>query len=585
MLTYDFEDIGKDTLYEYLYRKIRADILSGRLRIGEKIPSKREFARNNGVSTITVENTYAQLTAEGYLSSVPRKGYYVADIGTSLLLPGMGREAEMEAGQNIVQNREQSTVRNIVHKAAEKGEQGTLESSDPGHAQDVAAGSTKLRMIDLSGSGSAPETFPFSRWAKLSRAVLEGKREELLTRAPGAGVMELRNSIAQYLLQYQNLKISPEQIVLGAGTEYLYSLLIRLLGMEKIYAVEDPGYPKTGWIYESNGVEVRYIPMDQEGIALQPLRESEADVVHISPSHQFPTGITMPVGRRAALLSWCREGEERYIIEDDYDSEFRLSGRPIPCLASIDRTESVIYLNTFTKSLASTIRISYMVLPGRLLTRYREKLGFYSCTVSNFEQYTLAEMIGGGFYEKHINRMRNYYRGKQKKLLGALKVGFPGEKIRFRGAGSGLHFLMELDTDLTEQELTDLALTAGVKIFGLESFRSGKERAETTGGSGPDGEKEMREDKGWGKMERDERKEKTEKTEKKETIETIETIETKETDKNEKSEKNEKNKKKGKTGRKNAKKSPSMVVSYAGLSDEDIEALPGRLWEAWGELL
>ena len=203
------------------------------------------------------------------------------------------------------------------------------------------------------------------------------------------------------------------------------------------------------------------------------LRESDADVVHISPSHHYPTGITTPVGRRYELLAWTGEREGRYIIEDDSDCEFRLAGRPIPSLQSIDRLGRVIYMNTFTKSLTSTIRIAYMVLPPALMQEFQEKLGFYSCTVSNFEQYTLSDFIGGGYFEKHINRMRNYYREKRDALLRAVAGSPLADRAEVRNADAGLHFLMKVDTRLDDEALISRAASAGIRISCLSQYYHG----------------------------------------------------------------------------------------------------------------
>ena len=479
MLTYDFRDRGNETLYEYLYRKIRQDILAGELRPGERMPSRRAFARNLGISVITVETAYSQLAAEGYLEPRPRSGYYVEQIGRSLILP----EAHTGSPAGISRDPQRTDPQadhtpDLLHADPHTDHPPDLPHADlPG---DQPADLPPVR-IDLSQSGIPSDRFPFPIWSRLMREILSTRRRELMTRSPGNGILELRAAIAQFLRQYQNLRVSPEQIVIGAGTEYLYSLLIRLLGHDKIYAMETPGYRKTERIYRSSAVEVRNIPMDRNGIDIDLLRESGADVVHISPSHQFPTGITMPVARRSELLSWCMEGGgkmRRYIIEDDYDSEFRLSGRPIPPLMSIDRSESVIYLNTFTNSVSPAIRISYMVLPGRLLQEYREKLGFYSCTVPNFEQYILAEFIGRGYFEKHINRMRNYYRQKKARLLDALKNSRLGDCVEVHGADAGLHFLITVRADCTQEELTERAGHRGVRILSLERYEAGTRHRE-----------------------------------------------------------------------------------------------------------
>ena len=509
MLTYSFEKIGKESLYEYLYKCIRRDILTGKIQAGEKLPSKRSFARNLGVSVITVENAYAQLVAEGYISSVPKSGYYAANLPWILerkeeaqRFPEPGKR-EAEEAQRFPEpgKREAEKARRFpepgkreaekAQRFPEPGKRALEEKEFPGAAWRKDAEETSFSaetkkavctagqirekgeasiLADLVSSRTDPAQFPFAVWAKLLRRVLSEQQEELMENAPGAGVRKLRQAIAEYLGQYQGMQVSEEQLFIGAGTEYLYGLLIQLLGQEKIYGLEDPGYLKTGRIYESHQVKTVYIPMDERGMQPKELEKSGADVIHLSPSHHYPTGITMPIGRRYELLSWAEEKEGRYIIEDDYDCEFRLAGRPIPPLQSIDQKGKVIYMNTFTKSLASTIRISYMVLPWELLQRFREKLGFYACTVSNFEQYTLAEFIGGGYFDKHINRKRNYYRSKRDRLLAAVGGSGLGDRVRIHGADAGLHFLMEVDTELTDRELVSRAEREGIRIACLSQY-------------------------------------------------------------------------------------------------------------------
>lgn len=462
MLTYSFRNIGNDSLYEYLYKCIKQDILEGKIAAGEKLPSKRSFAKNLGISVITVENAYAQLVAEGYIYSVPKSGYYAAEIRKNLLTPGN----EKRINSNSWRSEGDSSVIRDRHDFA--GRNGNRENSREEVCR--AEGENGGVLIDLVSSRTDPKQFPFTIWARLLREVLSQKREALMDKAPGAGIWELRRAIAGYLLQYQNMQVSEEQIIVGAGTEYLYGLLIQLLGQDKTYALEDPGYTKLAKIYGNQLVKTVFIPMDERGVNVERLRESGADVIHISPSHHYPTGITTPIGRRYEMLAWANEQEGRYILEDDYDCEFRMAGRPIPSLQSIDQLGRVIYMNTFTKSLTPTIRISYMVLPRELLNRFHEKLGFYSCTVSNFEQYTLAQFISGGYFEKHINRMRNFYRGKRDELLKAIQESPLGEKISILGADAGLHFLMQVDTQLTDRELTERARESGIRLSCLSGY-------------------------------------------------------------------------------------------------------------------
>lgn len=435
MLTYSFENIQSESMYEHLYRCIKQDILQKKLRAGEKLPSKRTFAKNLGVSTITVESAYAQLVAEGYLYTLPKRGYYVCEL--------------------------------------EKGEEPTLP---PPRREAPAPQPKRTYWADFVGSSVAKDMFPFSIWVKLLRDVTAGEDETaLLTDTSAGGIRKLRQAISDHLYAFRGMSIDPEQIVVGAGTEYLYSVLIQLLGRSRGYAVEDPGYLRLSKIYEKNDVTVHHIPMDASGIIPEKLEESGAEILHITPSHHFPTGVVMPVSRRYEFLSWASKGANRYIIEDDYDCEFRLSGRPIPTLQSIDVMEKVIYINTFSKSLAPAFRISYLVLPKHLVTRFYETLGFYSGTVSCLEQMTLARFLSGGYFEKHINRMRNYYRTMRDKLLGELGRSPLAGRVRISEENAGLHFLMELDTPRSEEEILRAAEEEGLRLSFVSQYYYNKE--------------------------------------------------------------------------------------------------------------
>lgn len=429
MLTYSFENIGHTPLYEHLYKCIKNDIMNGTLPAGTKLPSKRSFASNLGVSAITVENAYAQLLSEGYIYSRPKKGYYVSTFSRSLLPPQAMPETAV-----------------------------ALPEARP------------VFFADFSSNQTRPDNFPFSVWAKLMRETMQERNSELMTKPPCGGIFELREAIASHLKQFRDMQVQPEQIFVGAGTEYLYGLLVQLLGFDKVYAIENPGYEKIAQIYESYQVRRRFIDMDDCGIRMDRLEESGADVVHISPSHHFPTGIITPVSRRYELLGWAAKSDSRYIIEDDYDSEFRLTGKPIPALQSIDLMEKVIYINTFSKSLTSTMRISYMVLPPGLAQRFLEQMSFYSCTVSNFEQYALMRFIREGYLEKHINRMRNYYHRQRDALLDAIKKSPLSSRVTITEEDSGLHFLMKIDTALSDTELMEKAREKGLRLTALSRY-------------------------------------------------------------------------------------------------------------------
>ncbi len=436
MLTYTFNTKSNIPLYEQLYKLLRTDIASGALAGGTRLPSRRSFAANLGVSTITVENAYAQLVAEGYIYTLPKKGYFVSEIGPTT-----------------------AEIYDIQDEPPE-----ILLPVEEKEAPFIPL------TADFTSNQTANDIFPFSIWSRLIREVLSDSRYDLLTNSPPGGVLELRQAIAEHLHDFYGMRISPDQVIIGAGTEYLYGILIQLLGFDLRYGVEDPGYRKISRIYQSHHVKCSFIPMDHHGVRLDDLENEQVDVIHISPSHQFPTGITMPAARRYALLKWAAGKEDRWIIEDDYDSEFRLTGQPIPPLMSIDNRDKVIYINTFTKTLSSTVRISYMVLPPCLVERYYRKLSFYSCTVSTFEQYTLAAFISKGYFEKHINRARNDYRARRNALLETIRLSPLAPYVTVSGEDAGLHFLMTVGTGLSDDAFRKKAKEKGILLNALSGY-------------------------------------------------------------------------------------------------------------------
>lgn len=429
MLTYNFAE-AQGPLYEYIYQCIKEDIMAGNLRQGERLPSKRTFAKNNGISTITIQNAYDQLISEGYVYTIPQKGYYVAK------LEGMKKvQRESSLSLNISMPEEKSFYE-----------------------------------ADLSDNRMNPALFPFSIWAKVLRRIISDKSGELMETSPAGGIRELRTAIAEHLKSFRGMLVDPDQIVVGAGTEYLYGLLVQLLGSDRQYCVENPGYRKIVQVYRQYHISCKYADLDEMGMTFEGLCATGADIAHISPNHHFPTGITMPAGRRYEILAWANEKEGRYIIEDDYDSEFRLNGKPIPTLFSMDACEKVIYMNTFSKSLTPTIRISYMVLPVHLVNRFYRELSFYACTVSNFEQYTLAAFIRQGYFEKHINRMRLYYSRQRKKMIETIRKSKLNEVCEIVENGSGLHFLIRIQTDKADGEILHALAEKGIRLNALSEY-------------------------------------------------------------------------------------------------------------------
>ena len=430
MITLIFKPKSQTPLYEQLYRYIIAEIENGRLQTGEKMPSKRKLSAHLKISTVTVENAYAQLVAEGYLTAVPKSGYYV------------------QPYEGIILNH--STV---IQKT------------------DLTSGeSTAQYDFDFKTNAVITNLFPFATWAKLAREVLAENSNELLNITHPQGSLALRAEIADYLYKYRGVKADAEQIVVGAGSEYLMVLLIQLLGRNSTYALENPGYGKVFKIFQSNEIKPVPVALDEQGLSVAGLAAAKANIVHVTPSHQFPTGIVMPVGRRLSLLKWAGESDNRFILEDDYDSEFRFTGQPIPALQGLDRSGKVIYINAFTKSLAPSLRISYMVLPPKLLNIYRSKFMFYSCTVPNFEQYTLCKFLNRGYFEHHLSRMRNAYKERRDIFISAIAQSNLAQVTEIIGSDAGLHFLMKISNGMSEAELVNKAGNAGVNVRGLSEY-------------------------------------------------------------------------------------------------------------------
>ena len=423
MLTYELKKAPGVPLYEALYRCLRQSILSGELTAGDQLPSKRALAAHLEVSKITVETAYNQLLAEGYIRSQEKVGYFV---------------------EQIVRPQQTQTI--PMFETAQ----------------------TENWPLDLAANG--PAHFPFSVWNRLQREVMQDYGHQLLQPPPNQGYLGLRQSIARHLAQFRGMHVDPDQIILGAGTDFLYNLLIQLLGRDRIYGTEDPGYDKIRKIYSAGGVRCVPVSMDELGVVFDELEN--VDVLHISPSHHFPTGLVMPMSRRIELLDWAQK-QSRYIIEDDYDSEFRFHAHPMPALQTLDRSGRVIYMNTFSKTLAPSIRISYMVLPKTLGAVFRQKLGFYSCTVSTFDQYTLERFLSRGHFEKHINRMRRFYKTRRDRVMDVLKSCDWSCNAQTREENAGLHFLLKIDTSLSDKDLVSRFTDAGIRVRTLSSYYSG----------------------------------------------------------------------------------------------------------------
>ena len=419
-------------LYDQLYRHIAAAIQSGALAPGAKLPSKRRLCALAGVSMSTVETAYSLLAAEGYVLARPRSGYVCAD-----LLP-------------------------------------------PAPAAPVSVPETAMVpapkwAYDCSTSAVDTSVFPFSSWARITKeAVYENPG--LLQRGHPQGDLPLRTALAELLAQYRGVRCAPEQVVVGAGADYLLSLLLQLLPEQRAIALEDPGYPAAYAAASLHGREAVPIPVDSEGMCPEALEGSSAGLAYVTPSHQFPLGVTMPAGRRSRLLHWAASAPGRFLIEDDYDSEFRYSSRPIPALQGLDRAGRVVYMGTFSRSIAPAIRVAYMILPSELLERYRATFSHGACTVSRFEQESLRRFLAQGLYGRHLRRTGNLYRKKCALFTEALGE-IPG--VTISGADAGLHFLVTLPR-FSEGELVARAAAKSVGIHPLSRYCHGVEPKPST---------------------------------------------------------------------------------------------------------
>lgn len=345
-------------LYLQVYKLIRNDIIAGAFPYNSKLPSKRLLADEIGISIITVEHAYSLLCEEGYAEARERSGYFV------------------------------------IFKQT-----------------DCFASSDTASVIPIKHSIPTPSypNFPVSVLSKTMRKVLTDYYDILLEKSPNKGCLELRNAIKQYLLRNRGLNVEVNQIVIGSGAEYLYTLIVKLLGKDKIFAIEAPSYEKIEQIYRTAGVKYELLPLSEDGIDSKSLSVSKADVLHTTPYQSYPSGVTASASKRHEYIKWAEQGE-RFIIESDYGSEFSVSSQPMESLFKLSATDNVIYLNTFSKTISSSMRVGYMVLPQKLVTSFEERLGFYSSTVPTFEQYVLTELLNSGAFERHINRVRRNIR-------------------------------------------------------------------------------------------------------------------------------------------------------------------------------
>lgn len=425
----------KEPLYLQLYEYLRKEIQKGNIPPHSKLPSQRNLANHLSLSRNTINTAYQQLVTEGYVRNEERKGLFIEEIKSELFLTELH-------GPDI---RETTNKESDAHKNKSIKIKYDFKYGD----------------IDLTH-------FPFKLWRQLTLKSLAHEQDHLLLYGPSQGELELRKYIARYLYQSRGVECSENQIIIGAGTQYLLSMLCKIIGRELVYGIEEPGYNRVRFIFKEYGQVVKPIPLDQNGINVTHLKDSKVKVVYVTPSHQFPLGMVMPISRRLELIEWAKK-TGGYIIEDDYDSEFRYEGKPIPSLQSLDSNGKVIYMGTFAKSLIPSLRLSYMVLPSKLLIEYNKHFIGYAQTVSRLHQHTLKLFIETGQWSRHLNKVRNIYKKKHNALLTAIRAHMDG-KVKVMGSGAGLHVLLEPKNNMTERELIDKAREQGVLVYPVSTF-------------------------------------------------------------------------------------------------------------------
>lgn len=425
MLMFQLDKTSSEPLYEQLYRGIKESIVNGEIATNEKLPSKRKLAEFLNISQTTIELAYGQLLAEGYVLSKSRVGYFVEDIETLAYI-------DKEQTQKLLNAPEIEVKIDF----------------NPGQ-------------IDL-------QSFPFKIWRKYMKDAIDEEHAHLLLMGDAQGEYDLRKEIAAYLYQSRGVRCQPEQIVIGSGTEQLLPMIVSLLGNQHHYAVENPGYTMTHHIFTQYNQPTTPIAVDEDGIDVQELEQSEATIAYVTPSHQFPTGAILSANRRVQLLNWAMKSPHHYIIEDDYDSEFRYTGKPIAALQGLDHDDKVIYMSTFSKSLMPSLRIAYFVLPKTLLADYKARESYYTCTVPRIDQYTLAQFMHEGHFSKHLNRMRKIYRKKLEKITHTLKAYAP--QIKISGEQAGMHIMVHVSHEKDATALSKIALEQGIRIASIQQY-------------------------------------------------------------------------------------------------------------------
>ena len=411
--------LDNGVLYIQIYEYFKNEIINGTYKAHSKLPSKRNLAKEYNISLNTVDNAYSKLLEEGFIYSKERQGFFVSDVGELYVLDS----------KPIHITKEEENIE-----------------------------------YDFSYSGVSEE-FPYKILKKISSNIFDNK--DILEKVDYQGYLPLRTQISEYLDKSRGFKAEPSQIVISSGSEYLFQIIFKLISGK--FGIEDPGYNMLSNIMDTNDINYEFIPVDKNGMDLTKLKKSKSDFCVITPAHQFPTGVIMNMQRRVELLNMKKI---KYVIEDDYDSEFKYSKRPVPALKSIDVNDKVIYIGSFSKSISPSFRVSFMVLPFDLVEKYNKIFKFFICPVSIMVQKMLTTFIETGEFEKHLNRMRKIYSKKRQLLIDMLSER---KDITIRGADAGLHIVLEYPKSYSEEYIVKKAKEKKIKVYGLGSYGTKRE--------------------------------------------------------------------------------------------------------------
>lgn len=430
---------SKAALYLQIYEYFKEKIVSGHFKSGDRLPSKRNLAEELGLSLNTISKAYYLLEDEGFILAVERSGYFVEQLNNFY--------PKIDVNEEVRDMKEKKRSKEILY--------------------------------DFSPYSIDEEKFPYYTFSKIFKEVIDTGGRDVISQSDPLGKWDFRKAISKYLNDSRSLNVKAENIVISSGMEYLYEMLFYIFSKDSVFAVENPGYDILPEMISSRGFTCKPVKVKADGVSLVDLETSGANVLTITPSHQFPTGSIMPISKRLDLLKWASSKEGRYLIEDDYDTEFRYVGRPIEPIKKLDAKDRVIYMGSFSKSLAPSMRVSYMILPDKLMEDLKVNFPFFICPVPVINQLVMTKFLGQGYFQRHLNRMRRNYKKKREALIEKLQT-YP-QVLDISGADSGIHIVVEVKTKKDDFEIERLCKDKGIEIYPLAAYYSKNSKEKSSG--------------------------------------------------------------------------------------------------------